>query len=105
MRLLNGGWHQPGPRLSGCAVAACTRWGVSVGDAPVPPRRQVRYAARASAPRGWVSKGGWAMAWDWELLAGPDNAISEGPAWDGGGLFYTSIGNSEIRRYDPMGAP
>lgn len=41
------------------------------------------------------------MAWDWEILAGPDNVTTEGPAWDGSGLFYTSIGNHEIRRYDP----
>lgn len=41
------------------------------------------------------------MAWEWEVLVGPDNVTTEGPAWDGSGLFYTSIGNSEIRRYDP----
>ncbi len=40
------------------------------------------------------------MAWDWELLAGPDT-ITEGPAWDGSGLFYTAIEANEIRRYDP----
>ena len=38
--------------------------------------------------------------WTWELLAGPET-ITEGPAWDGAGLFYTSIAKSEIRRYDP----
>lgn len=38
--------------------------------------------------------------WTWELLAGPDT-ITEGPAWDGSGLLYTSIENNEIRRYDP----
>ena len=38
--------------------------------------------------------------WDWELLAGPDT-ITEGPAWDGHGLLYTSIAHNEIRRYDP----
>jgi gluconolactonase len=38
--------------------------------------------------------------WNWELLAGPDT-ITEGPAWDGSGLFFTSIAASEIRRYDP----
>jgi gluconolactonase len=38
--------------------------------------------------------------WNWELLAGPDT-ITEGPAWDGSGLFFTSIASSEIRRYDP----
>ena len=41
-----------------------------------------------------------AETWDWELLAGPAT-ITEGPAWDGSGLFYTSIANNEIRRYDP----
>lgn len=39
-------------------------------------------------------------AWEWELLAGPAT-ITEGPAWDGAGLFYTSIAANEIRRYDP----
>jgi len=38
--------------------------------------------------------------WTWELLAGPDT-ITEGPVWDGEGLFYTSIEKNEIRRYDP----
>jgi gluconolactonase len=41
-----------------------------------------------------------AETWDWELLAGPAT-ITEGPAWDGAGLLYTSIENNEIRRYDP----
>lgn len=40
------------------------------------------------------------MAWDWELLAGPDT-ITEGPVWDGAGLLYTAIDHDEIRRYDP----
>jgi len=40
------------------------------------------------------------MAWKFELLAGPDT-ITEGPAWDGAGLFYTAIQHNEIRRYDP----
>ena len=40
------------------------------------------------------------MAWDWELLAGPDT-INEGPAWDGKALLYTDIAKNEIRRYDP----
>jgi gluconolactonase len=38
--------------------------------------------------------------WAWELVAGPDT-ITEGPAWDGVGVFYTSIRHNEIRRYDP----
>ena len=37
--------------------------------------------------------------WTWELLAGPET-ITEGPAWDGEGLFFSSIAASEIRRYD-----
>jgi gluconolactonase len=41
-----------------------------------------------------------AEQWHWELLAGPAT-ITEGPAWDGSGLFYTSIADSEIRRYEP----
>ena len=41
-----------------------------------------------------------AETWDWELLAGPAT-ITEGPVWDGSGLFYTSIEDNEIRRYDP----
>ena len=41
------------------------------------------------------------MSWEWELLAGPDT-ITEGPAWDGHGLFYTAIASSEIRRFDPV---
>lgn len=40
------------------------------------------------------------MAWDWELLDGP-NTITEGPVWDGAGLIYTAILENEIRRYDP----
>lgn len=39
------------------------------------------------------------MAWEWELLAGPAT-ITEGPVWDGEGLFYTAIEANEIRRYD-----
>jgi gluconolactonase len=40
------------------------------------------------------------MGWDWQLLTGPAT-ITEGPAWDGEGLFFTSIEENEIRRYDP----
>ena len=39
--------------------------------------------------------------WEWELLAGPAT-ITEGPVWDGAGIFYTSIVDNEIRRYDPL---
>ena len=38
--------------------------------------------------------------WEWELLAGPAT-ITEGPAWDGEGLFFTSIEANEYRRFDP----
>jgi gluconolactonase len=41
-----------------------------------------------------------AEAWKWELLVGPAT-ITEGPAWDGAGLVFTSIDENEIRRYDP----
>ena len=41
-----------------------------------------------------------ADTWQWELLAGPAT-ITEGPAWDGEGLFFTSIEENEIRRFDP----
>jgi gluconolactonase len=41
-----------------------------------------------------------ADTWKWELLAGPAT-ITEGPAWDGEGLFFTSIEANEIRRFDP----
>lgn len=40
------------------------------------------------------------MAWDWELVAGPEG-FAEGPAWDGDGLFYSVITHNEIRRYTP----
>ena len=42
----------------------------------------------------------WRGPWDWELLTGPAT-ITEGPAWDGTGLLYTSIENNEICCYDP----
>jgi gluconolactonase len=47
-----------------------------------------------------VIEGGMDVAWNWELLAGPAT-ITEGPAWDGEGLFYTSIEQNEIRRFNP----
>ncbi len=40
------------------------------------------------------------MAWTFELLAGP-MTITEGPAWDGSGLFFTAINQNRILRYDP----
>jgi len=38
--------------------------------------------------------------WTFEQVAGP-YPISEGPAWDGGGLLFTEIANSRILRLDP----
>jgi gluconolactonase len=40
------------------------------------------------------------MTWQWDELTGPDT-ITEGPAWDGEGLLFTSCQKSEIRRFDP----
>jgi gluconolactonase len=40
------------------------------------------------------------MAWAFEYLAGP-MTLTEGPAWDGSGLFFTDIGSNRILRYDP----
>lgn len=40
------------------------------------------------------------MAWTFESLAGP-LTLTEGPAWDGSGLFFTDIGTDRILRYDP----
>jgi gluconolactonase len=40
------------------------------------------------------------MAWTFELLAGP-MTITEGPAWDGSGLFFTAIHQNRILRWDP----
>jgi gluconolactonase len=57
----------------------------------------------AIAPSGFkISREGDTVAesWDWELLSGPVT-ITEGPVWDGSGLFFTSIADDEIRRYDP----
>lgn len=39
--------------------------------------------------------------WQWEQITGPAT-ITEGPAWDGNGLFFTSIADSEIRRFNPQ---
>ena len=39
------------------------------------------------------------MAWEFELLLEP-SSITEGPAWDGGGLVFTDINRSRILRYD-----
>lgn len=39
-------------------------------------------------------------AWQWEQITGP-TTITEGPAWDGTGLLFTSIEENEIRRFNP----
>lgn len=43
------------------------------------------------------------MDWTWESLAGP-GTITEGPAWDGAGLWFTAIAEHEVRRFDPATA-
>ena len=40
------------------------------------------------------------MAWTFEYLAGP-LTLTEGPVWDGSGLFFTDINADRILRYDP----
>jgi gluconolactonase len=37
---------------------------------------------------------------EFEHIAGPFT-LTEGPAWDGGGLLFTDIGNNRVLRYDP----
>ena len=39
------------------------------------------------------------MSWTFERLAGP-YTLTEGPAWDGGGLLFSDIMNDRILRYD-----
>ena len=41
------------------------------------------------------------MAWSFEQIDGPYGNVTEGPAWDGEGLLFTSIQQSRIMRYDP----
>jgi gluconolactonase len=41
------------------------------------------------------------MDWTWELVAGPYNATTEGPTWDGTGLLFSCIPKNQILRYDP----
>ena len=41
------------------------------------------------------------MDWNWELVAGPYNATTEGPCWDGTGLLFSCIPKNQILRYDP----
>ncbi|MGN6810526.1 MAG: SMP-30/gluconolactonase/LRE family protein [Thermomicrobiales bacterium] len=40
------------------------------------------------------------MAYEFEYLAGP-LTLTEGPAWDGKGLFFTDINANRILRFDP----
>lgn len=41
------------------------------------------------------------MDWNFEVVAGPYDAVAEGPAWDGRYVYFTLIQQSRIMRYDP----
>jgi len=41
------------------------------------------------------------MNWIFEQIDGPYSNVTEGPAWDGEALLFTSIQQSRIMRYDP----
>lgn len=41
------------------------------------------------------------MPWEFEHIDGPYGNVTEGPAWDGEALLFTSIQQSRIMRYDP----
>ncbi len=41
------------------------------------------------------------MSWKFEQIDGPYGNVTEGPAWDGESLLFTSIQQSRIMRYDP----
>ena len=41
------------------------------------------------------------MDWEWEMVAGPFDHLTEGPAWDGKDLLFTHIPGSRIMRYSP----
>ncbi|MCY4527820.1 MAG: SMP-30/gluconolactonase/LRE family protein [Chloroflexi bacterium] len=41
------------------------------------------------------------MSWHFEHVDGPYGNVTEGPAWDGEALLFTSIQQSRIMRYDP----
>ena len=41
------------------------------------------------------------MEWEFELVVGPYNSITEGPAWDGERLLFSHIPESRIMAYDP----
>ena len=45
--------------------------------------------------------GGDLMSWRFELVDGPYGGVTEGPAWDGGGLLFTHIPSSRIMKFDP----
>lgn len=42
------------------------------------------------------------MEWDFELVAGPYQGGTEGPAWDGKALFFTNFSVNCVMRYDPV---
>ena len=44
------------------------------------------------------------MSWQFELVDGPYGGVTEGPAWDGGGLLFTHIPSSRIMKFDPREA-
>ena len=41
------------------------------------------------------------MSWHFEHVDGPYGNVTEGPAWDGEAVLFTSIQQSRIMRYDP----
>ena len=41
------------------------------------------------------------MEWQFELLDGPYEGVTEGPVWDGEAILFTHIPASRILRYDP----
>lgn len=43
------------------------------------------------------------MRWEFELVAEPYGAVSEGPVWLGSALLYTQIQACRIMRFDPRG--
>ena len=44
------------------------------------------------------------MSWQFELVDGPYGGVTEGPAWDGGGLLFTHVPSSRIMKFDPREA-
>ncbi|MFC1820747.1 SMP-30/gluconolactonase/LRE family protein [Thermodesulfobacteriota bacterium] len=41
------------------------------------------------------------MKWEFSLVLGPLGPVTEGPIWDGEGLFFTHIPSNRIFKYDP----